>query len=69
MKNEEFILVLYSSFFIYHTTPLALWRGVGGEAFILHLLSCHFLNGFIHLVACGTARTRICIIIRIGGSA
>ena len=42
MKNEEFILVLYSSFFIYHTTPLALWRGVGGEAFILHLIIWSF---------------------------
>ena len=58
MKNEEcrmkniFLVYVFfilhsersdhSSFFIYHTTPLALWRGVGGEAFILHLIIWSF---------------------------
>ena len=29
--------ILHSTFFIFHSTPLALWRGVGGEAFSLFL--------------------------------
>ncbi len=36
VKNLHLERSNYFSFF--HTTPLALWRGVGGEALILHFI-------------------------------
>ena len=57
MKNEELRMknVFYlhpdgsyrfrSSFFIFNFTPLAFWRGGGGEAFVLHFFD--FLDSFL----------------------
>jgi hypothetical protein len=39
-----------SSFFTLHSTPLALWRGVGGEAFSFFTLQSSFLIASSHIV-------------------
>ena len=51
-QRMESLLKQFLSFFSHHTTPLAFWRGVGGEAFIFHFSLFTFLFSLLSLTSC-----------------